>query len=119
MPHPMTDKPRMTAVFEYDLKQHPGNPFHTDTPFGRPLVLQPGDFSEVDCEAVAEDRGTANPTPYADLCADPALLAEAVEVLRDAVAAWELHNETGDMMQGHWAGDARAFIAKLENRHDR
>ena len=87
MPNPMTTPPRMTAVFEYDLKSHPGNPFHTDTPFGRPLVLELGDFSEADCEAVAEDRGTAmTANPFADLCADPALLAEAVEVLEEILS---------------------------------
>ena len=71
--------------------------------------------------AEARKRGLlpALQKPRADLCADPALLAEAVEVLRDAVAAWELHNKTGDMMQGHWAGDARFLLNKLENRHDR
>lgn len=78
-----------------------------------PDPMFPGQWSEPQAEKLRAEYRTR-----ADLCADPALLAEAVEVLRDAVAAWELHNKTGDMMQGHWAGDARLFLNKLENRHD-
>jgi hypothetical protein len=42
-------------------------------------------------------------------------LAKAVEGLRDAVDAWDNHNKTGDMMQGHWVTDARATLAEIEN----
>jgi DNA repair exonuclease SbcCD ATPase subunit len=41
-------------------------------------------------------------------------LAKAVEALRDAVDAWDNHNKTGDMMQGHWVTDARATLAEIE-----
>jgi hypothetical protein len=41
-------------------------------------------------------------------------LAKAVEGLRDAVDAWDNHNKTGDMMQGHWVTDARATLAEIE-----
>lgn len=47
----------------------------------------------------------------ADLCADPALLAEAVEVVR-----YLLSDVDDDLAS---AQIARAFLAKLENRHDR
>jgi chromosome segregation ATPase len=43
-----------------------------------------------------------------------AKLAKAVEGLRDAVDAWDNHNKTGDMMQGHWVTDARATLAEIE-----
>jgi hypothetical protein len=46
--------------------------------------------------------------------ASEAKLAKAVEALRDAVDAWDNHNKTGDMMQGHWVTDARAIIAEIE-----
>lgn len=70
----------------------------------------------------------------ADLCADPALLAEAVEVLRrvssclnHAFAAGTEERENGSARRQAKAmehvealrADARAFLAKLENRHDR
>jgi exonuclease VII small subunit len=44
-----------------------------------------------------------------------AKLFKAVEGLRDAVDAWDNHNKTGDMMQGHWVTDARATLAEIEN----
>lgn len=37
------DTPLMTAVFAHDLRSHAGNPFHADTPFGRPVTLVLGD----------------------------------------------------------------------------
>jgi hypothetical protein len=43
-----------------------------------------------------------------------AKLAKAVEALRDAVDAWDNHNKTGDMMQGHWVTDARTTLAEIE-----
>jgi chromosome segregation ATPase len=43
-----------------------------------------------------------------------AKLAKAVEGLRDAVDAWDNHNKTGDMMQGHWVDEARATLAEIE-----
>jgi chromosome segregation ATPase len=43
-----------------------------------------------------------------------AKLAKAVEGLRDAVDAWDNHNKTGDMMQGHWVTDARTTLAEIE-----
>lgn len=70
----------------------------------------------------------------ADLCADPALLAEAVEVLRfyadeenyrgrsitDPCGCCSSWYEPKIHIDGEDSGDrARAFIAKLEARHDR
>jgi len=43
-----------------------------------------------------------------------AKLAKAVEALRDAVDAWDNHNKTGDMMQGHWVNEARATLFEIE-----
>ena len=43
------------------------------------------------------------------------LLAKTVEGLRDAVYAWDNHNKTGDMMQGHWVTDARATLSAVLN----
>lgn len=37
------------------------------------------------------------------------------EALRDAVDAWETHNETGDMMQGYWVADARAALGERDD----
>jgi hypothetical protein len=45
-----------------------------------------------------------------------AKLAKAVEALRDAVDAWDNHNKTGDMMQGHWVTDARDMLAEIEGK---
>jgi septation ring formation regulator EzrA len=51
----------------------------------------------------------------AKLLADTqALLDKAVVALRDALDAWDNHNKTGDMMQGHWVDDARAVLAEIE-----
>jgi hypothetical protein len=47
-----------------------------------------------------------------------AKLAKAVEALRDAVDAWDNHNKTGDMMQGHWVTDARATLAEIEGEKE-
>jgi hypothetical protein len=43
-----------------------------------------------------------------------AKLEKAVDGLRDAVDAWDNHDKTGDMMQGHWVTDARATLAEIE-----
>jgi hypothetical protein len=52
---------------------------------------------------------------FADMqIASEAKLAKVVEALRDAVHAWDNHNKTGDMMQGHWVTDARAVLAEIE-----
>ena len=54
----------------------------------------------------------------ADLCADPALLAEAVEVLRITLRFIEnTESELGIKLDS--GNRARAFLAKWENRHDR
>jgi hypothetical protein len=37
------DAPKMTAVFDFDLRQYQGNPHHADTPFGKPVILAMGD----------------------------------------------------------------------------
>ena len=52
-----------------------------------------------------------------DLCADPALLAEAVEVLR-WIAETPAHEAGQTANEYHMQQRARAFIAKLENRHE-
>ena len=57
----------------------------------------------------------------ADLCADPALLAEAVEVLRECHDALRDHGKQYPHMVKGYTLDAetraRAFLSKLENRH--
>ena len=59
------------------------------------------------------------PPVRADLCADPALLAEAVEVLRELIAAEDDQDAAnGERVIRAWDA-ATAFIAKWENRHDR
>lgn len=57
----------------------------------------------------------------ADLCADPALLAEAVEVLRYLLADIQDYQRINNLggENNHSQVRARAFLAKLENRHDR
>jgi hypothetical protein len=34
------------------------------------------------------------------------------------VDAWDNHNKTGDMMQGHWVTDARATLAEIEGEKE-
>ena len=41
---------------------------------------------------------------------------DLLEVVEDAVDAWETHCESGDMMQGDWVRDARAAIAKARGQ---
>ncbi|RZJ41418.1 MAG: hypothetical protein EON87_16085 [Brevundimonas sp.] len=41
-----------TVVFEGDLRAFEGNPFHVDTPFGRPYACGPGNMFEREDEAV-------------------------------------------------------------------
>ncbi|WP_434612143.1 hypothetical protein [Tabrizicola sp. M-4] len=60
----------------------------------------------------------AVPPARADLCADPALLAEAVEVLR-MVDAWGHGLRHHTSHESKMVKSARAFLSKLENRHDR
>lgn len=52
----------------------------------------------------------------ADLCADPALLAEAVEALRTLLIAADA-DSYADYFNAIEAG--HAFMSKLDNRHDR
>ena len=56
------------------------------------------------------------PPVRAGLCADPALLAEAVEVLRNVAA---INSLSGREHVSAARDAARAFLFKLENRHDR
>ena len=37
---------------------------------------------------------------------------DMLEALRDALDNWEIHNRSGDGMQGDWVHDARTAIAK-------
>ena len=51
----------------------------------------------------------------ANQSANARLIAAApdmLEALRDALDDWEIHNRSGDGMQGDWVHDARASIAK-------
>ena len=43
----MTDAPkdRFTLIFDGDIIDFEGNPFHVDTPFGRPQVVSVGDLA--------------------------------------------------------------------------
>lgn len=36
---------RMTCVFDFDLLSLKSNPFHADTPFGRPAIISDGDLA--------------------------------------------------------------------------
>ena len=38
-----SNKRYCTIVFECDLRKIEGNPFHIDTPFGKPLIICKGD----------------------------------------------------------------------------
>ena len=39
-----------TIVFECDIRKTKGNPFHIDTPFGRPVIISKGDQLSEDDE---------------------------------------------------------------------
>jgi len=55
--HPQTTLPEhdsFTLVFSGDLRKFRGNPFHTDTPFGRPTASSIGDAIENENLAVEE-----------------------------------------------------------------
>jgi len=45
----------MTAVFACDLRKFKGNPFHQDTPFGRPITACIGDALEADLAPTPQD----------------------------------------------------------------
>lgn len=52
---------RITAVFMGDLRKWSTNPFHADTPFGRPQALSIGDvFEERDALEAALDAAVAS-----------------------------------------------------------
>lgn len=73
---------RFTLVFAGNLKKFAGNPFHTDTPFGRPVGCGLGDaFAEI---AALEGIVVTTPTAEDDTPppADPALLASANRALK-------------------------------------
>jgi hypothetical protein len=40
--------------------------------------------------------------------------ARLLEIVRDALDAWDTHHKYGDPMQGHWASDARAALTGKE-----
>ena len=42
---------KCTIVFDCDLRQFDGNPFHAETPFGKPVVTACGDLAER-CDAL-------------------------------------------------------------------
>jgi hypothetical protein len=44
--------------------------------------------------------------------------ARLLEIVRDALDAWDTHNKYGDPMQGHWASDARAALNGKETSHE-
>ena len=88
-----TDNARMTAVFACDLRKFNGNPFHQDTPFGRPITTCIGDALE--------------PDPMAD-----ARVKALVEALRDIEGRSRPFNPTGNPK---WINDhARAALAAFD-----
>ena len=65
------------------------------------------------------EGGMTDGTPDGDEIdrANARLIAAApdlLEALKEALDAWDTHNKHGDGMQGHWASDARAAIAKAK-----
>jgi hypothetical protein len=44
--------------------------------------------------------------------------ARLLEIVRDALDAWDTHHKYGDPMQGHWASDARAALTETEPSHE-
>ena len=44
---------RMTCVFDCDVRSIKGNPFHLETPFGRPIIIDDGNLA-VECEQLRE-----------------------------------------------------------------
>ena len=57
----MTQSPRyerfFTVVFKGDIRERGGNPFHVDTPFGRPHAITMGD-ALAELEELADDGET-------------------------------------------------------------
>jgi hypothetical protein len=70
--------------------------------------------AENERDRIAAEWAEVSQTNYQRAKSAEAKLAKAVEALRDAVYAWDNHNKTGDMMQGHWVTDARATLAEIE-----
>ena len=62
-----------------------------------------------DGESIAMDAGSMRNLARRVIAAE-----KLVDALQDALDAWDTHNETGDMMQGYWAPDARAALAEYE-----
>ena len=61
----MSETPKlvtMTAVFEYDVKAFPTNPFHVDTPFGRPILIARGNLAD-ECDALRAKLEAAGVEP--------------------------------------------------------
>lgn len=44
---------RFTVVFEGDAKAIPRNPFHVESPFGKPLVISLGDVTAINDDLIA------------------------------------------------------------------
>jgi hypothetical protein len=66
--------PKMTAVFDFDLRQYQGNPHHADTPFGKPVILAIGDeFTAAQARAEQAEAEAARLREYYD----------AAEAIRD------------------------------------
>jgi hypothetical protein len=83
---------------------------------GQALILAEAKLATCEKYRDAYDRmGRIGTEAYRDL---EVKLAKAVEGLRDAVDAWDNHNKTGDMMQGHWVTNARTTLAELTGGKD-
>ena len=61
----------MTAVFAFDGRAYEGNPFHADTPFGRPQGIAAGDLltENMRLEALLQKHGI-DPSETAELSHD-------------------------------------------------
>lgn len=72
----MTDAPkdRFTLIFDGDIIDFEGNPFHVDTPFGRPQVVSVGDL--------AQERDKFEEALHAQKALYAELLRAAADLLR-------------------------------------
>lgn len=89
----MTDTPkdRFTLIFNGDIIDFKGNPFHVDTPFGRPQVVSVGDL--------AQERDRFEDALHAQKALNAELLSAAADLLRtdgregsDCYDTFELNN---------------------------
>lgn len=100
----------MTCVFACDVRSLQSNPFHIDTPFGKPLVVSDGDLAgEFDrMEARADEAERLLPPP------------DKLEMLADWIDVKYPDDDDPEVQLDlrRWARDIRAFLASKENPDD-